>query len=150
MLDNNASYLGGLGFNVADVSKLLPFQLMQADGLCPFQTLASSVDASVPAPGLPLVFSRSFGERISQRYALGPLGMGWSHNWQYSLQQASDGTVTISGPGGSQRIFQPDKRGGYFNQAGDYGTLAPASGGYTLTEKSGVVYFYRLHSRICG
>ena len=144
MLDDILAYLGRLGLNVQDVSKLLAFQFMQADGLCPLQTLASSVDASVPAPGLPLVFSRSFGERISQRYAWGPLGRGWSHNWQYSLQQASDGTVTVTGPGGSQRVFQPDRRGGYFNQAGDYGTIAPAGGGaYTLTEKSGLLYYYQ-------
>ena len=142
-LDNDASYLGQLGLNVADVSKLLPFQLMQADGICPIQTLASSVDASVLAPGLPLTFSRSYGERISQRYALGPLGRGWSHNWQYSLQVGSDGTVTIFGPGGSQRIFQPDERGGYFNQVGDYATITQFGGAYTLTEKSGLLYYYQ-------
>src|ERR1017187_8916880 len=143
MLDNNSAYLGRLGLNVADISKLLAFQFMQDDGLCPLRTLASSVDVSVPAPGLPLTFSRSFGEPISQRYAMGPMGRGWSHNWQYSLTQGSDGTITIFGPGGSQRIFQPDTRGGYFAQAGDYGTLAPASGGYTLTEKSGMLYYYQ-------
>ena len=144
MLDNNAAYLGRLGLNVEDIGKLLAFQLMQADGLCPLRTLASSVDASVPTPGLPLTFSRSFGEPISRRYALGPLGRGWSHNWQYSLQQGSDGTITVIGPGGSQRVFQPDTRGGYFAQAGDYGTLAPVGGGgYTLTEKSGLAYYYQ-------
>ena len=145
MLDYNASYLGRLGVNVSDISKLLAFQFMQADGLTPLRSLASSVDASVTTPGLPLTFSRSFGEPISQRYALGPLGRGWSHNWQYSLQQASDGTVTIFGPGGSQRVFQPNTlNGGYFAQAGDYGVLAAGGGGtYTLTEKSGLLYFYQ-------
>ena len=149
MLDNNAAYLGRLGLNVVDISKLLAFQFMQADGLCPLRTLASSVDASVPAPGVPLTFSRSFGEPISQRYTFGALGRGWSHNWQYSLAQGSDGTVTISGPGGSQRIFQPDTRGGYFTQAGDYGTLASSGGGaFTLTEKSGLLYYYRADGKL--
>jgi hypothetical protein len=144
MLDNNSSYLGRLGLNVADISKLLAFQLMQADGLSPLRTLASSVDASVPTPGLPLTFSRSFGERISQRYAFGALGRGWSHNWQYSLQQGSDGTVTIFGPGGLQRVFLPNTQsGGYWAQAGDYGTLAAGGGGtFTLTEKTGLQYSY--------
>ncbi len=149
MLDNNASYLGRLGLDVVDVGKLLAFQFMQADGLCPLQTLASSLDASVPAPGSPLTFSRSYGERISQRYALGPFGRGWSHNWQYSLQQGSDGTITVFGPGGSRRLFQPDTRGGYFNQAGDYGTLGPAGGGaFTLTEKTGLLYYYRSDGKL--
>jgi RHS repeat-associated protein len=150
MLDNNSAYLGRLGLNVTDISKLLAFQFMQDDGLCPLRTLASSVDAFVPAPGLPLTFSRSFGERISQRYASGPLGRGWSHNWQYSLQVGSDGTVTIFGPGGSQRVFQPDSRGiDYFAQPGDYGTLTlaidampPFRRFYTLTEKSGLSFAY--------
>ena len=144
MLDNNASYLGRLGLNVSDISKLLSFQFMQADGLGPLRTLANSVDASVPTPSLPLIFSRSFGEPISQRYSTGPLGRGWSHNWQYSLTQGSDGTITIFGPGKSQRIFQPDTRGGYFAQAGDFATIAPASSGaFTLTEKTGLLYYYR-------
>ena len=119
MLDDNAAYLGRLGLRVVDVGQLLAFKLMQADGLTPLRTLAGVVDASVEAPGLPLVFRRSFAEPISQRFSLGPLGRGWSHNWQYSLQKASDGTVTIFGPGGSQRLFQPDSRNGsYFTQAG--------------------------------
>jgi YD repeat-containing protein len=142
-LDSSASYLGQLGLNVADVGTLLAFEFMQADGLCPFPVLAASVDATMPAPGLPLVFSRSFGERISQRYALGPLGRGWSHNWQYALQLAHDGTVTITGPGGSQRMFQPDRRGGYFSEPGDNATMAVATGGaHTLTEQSGLLYYY--------
>ena len=143
-LDNNCAYLGRLQLNVTDLNRLLAFQLMQADGLSPLRTLASSVDASVPVPGLPLSFSRSFGEPISQRYAIGPFGRGWSHNWQYSLQVGSDGTMTIYGPGASQRVFQPDTRnGGFFAQAGDYGVLARAGSGYSLTEKSGLQYIYQ-------
>lgn len=93
MLDDNASYLGRLGERVEDVGQLLSFEFMQADGLSPLRSLAGSTDASVPAPGLPLAFTRLFAEPISQRFALGSLGRGWSHNWQYSLQQAADGTV---------------------------------------------------------
>ena len=142
MLDNNAAYLGRQGLYVVDISKLLAFQFMQVDGLNPLRTLANSVDVSVATPGLPLTFSRSFGESISQRYAFGSLGRGWSHNWQYSLQIGTDGTVTIFGPSGSQRSFQPNTlSGGYFSQAGDYGVLSTAGGGaFTLTEKSGLLY----------
>ena len=74
MLDDNAAYLGRLGQRVVDVGQLLAFEFMQADGLSPLRTLASAVDASVEAPGLPLVFRRSFGEPISQRFVVGPLG----------------------------------------------------------------------------
>ena len=139
-LDNNASYLGRLGLRVVDVGELLQFELLQADGIGPVRTLSSVVDAAVETPGLPLVFARSCASGISQRNQVGPLGRGWAHNWQLSLNNASDGTVTIMGPAGSQRVFQPDSRNGnYFTQAGDHGTLARLSGGaFKLTEVNGI------------
>ena len=55
-----------------------------------------------------------YAESITGRDATGPLGMGWSTSWQTSASIASDGTVTISEPGGEQRVFQPDsRRAGY-------------------------------------
>jgi RHS repeat-associated protein len=146
MLDDNAAYLGRLVQRVVDINQLLSFKLLQADGLSPLRTLASAVDAAVEAPGLPLVFTRSFGATISQRFELGPFGRGWSHNWQYSLAVAGDGTVTVSGPGGSLRVFQPDSRSGnkYFAQTGDHATLTPLGGGaFTLRETSGLLRAFR-------
>jgi RHS repeat-associated protein len=151
MLDDNASYLGRLGDRVEDVGQLLSFEFMQADGLSPLRSLAGSTDASVPAPGLPLAFTRSFAEPISQRFALGSLGRGWSHNWQYSLQQAADGTVTVLGPGGSRRTFQPDSRNSnnYFSQPGDHAALTPLGGGvFTLQEKSGLLYAFQSDGKV--
>ena len=52
----------------------------------------------------------TYQEPISARDALGPLGYGWTDDWQYSLSVASDGTVTVTMPSGDQRIFQPDSR----------------------------------------
>jgi hypothetical protein len=101
MLDNNASYLGRLGQRVVDIGGLLAFEFQQADGLSPVRTLSSAVDATVEAPGSPIVFSRVFSEPISQRYQVGSLGYGWSHNWDLVLTTGTDGTVTIHGPAGS-------------------------------------------------
>jgi YD repeat-containing protein len=57
---------------------------------------------------------------------------------------ASDGTVVISDGDGSQRRFQPDVRGGYFDQPGDHATLTKlANGGYTLIETNGLVTAFR-------
>ena len=143
MLDDNAAYLGRLGQRVVDIGDLLAFEFQQADGLGPMRTLASAVDAAVEAPGLPILFSRVFSGPISQRYELGTLGYGWSHNWDYLLTNANDGTVTVHGPAGSQRIFQPDSRhtGTYFSQSGDYGTLTAAGGGtFDLREADGLLY----------
>ncbi len=145
MLDHNAAYLGQLGQRVLDLGDLLAFEFLQADGLNPMRTLAGAADATVEAPGLPITFSRALAQSISRRYELGPLGRGWSHNWQYSLTQASDGTVTITGPGGSRRSFQPDSRNAnYFAQAGDHGMLQSLGGGrFSLQEANGLLSAFR-------
>ncbi|MCX6876240.1 MAG: putative Ig domain-containing protein [Verrucomicrobia bacterium] len=151
MLDDNAAYLGRLGQQVPDVGDLLGFEFMQADGLNPMQSLADSVDATVEAPGLPLVFSRSFAPSLTRRYAMGPLGRGWSHNWQDALAVAGDGTVTVTGPGGTRRTFQPDRRlsNNYFAQPGDRGTLRPLGGGsFSLRESDGTLRAFRSDGRL--
>jgi RHS repeat-associated protein len=151
MLDDNAAYLGRMGQRVVDVGQLLSFEFLQADGLSPLRTLAGAVDAAVEVPGLPLVFSHTFAEPISARYELGPVGRSWSHNWQYSLAQADDGTVTVVGPGGSRRIFQPDSRysGSYFSQPGDYATLTALGGGaFTLREPDGLLLVFKADGKL--
>ncbi len=150
MLDENAAYLGRLGQHVVDVGQLLAFEFLQADGLNPLRSLARAMDAALQAPGLPLVFTRSFPEAISQRFELGPFGRGWSHNWQYSLQLAPDGTVTILGPGGSRRVFQPDSRraGSYFLQPGVHATLSPLGSGFGLRELQGTLYAFRSDGKL--
>jgi RHS repeat-associated protein len=143
MLNENAAYLGRLGQEVVDVGTLFEFEIRQANGLLPFSGVADSINLDVAAPGLPLTFERTFaGDTISGRYDLGPLGRGWSHNWQWSLAEAADGTVAILAPGGVRRIFQPDARypDRYFAQPGDEGTLAPSvAGGFTLRESTGLL-----------
>src|SRR6185295_18145464 len=144
-LANNAAYLGRLGIGESDVTKLLAFELQQAAGLRIFRTLAKAVDARVKAPGLSLVFARSFGMDIVQRYEPGPLGRGWAHNWQRSLTRDSDGTVKILGPNVAVRVFQPDSRSGaHFTEQGDYGTLSDLGNGvYSVRERLGNVTCFR-------
>ena len=142
-LDADASYLGSLGENVTDIGQLFDFMIQQADGLGPITQLGAAVDAQVPTPSnLSLGFGRFFSPSNSSRYQMGPLGLGWSDSWQTSLSVHSDGTIIVTGPGGSQRRFEPDSRykGVFLNQPGDYSTLAYLGGGiYTLTEQYGQV-----------
>jgi len=144
MLDSNAAYLGRLGQRVVDVGDLLAFEFQQADGISPVRSLAGAADAVVEAPGLPIVFSRSYAQPISRRYATGRLGRGWSHNWQMSLSQ-EDGKVVITGPAGSRRIFQPDsRRAAYFPPPGDHATLTKqGNGAFILQELGGLRQAFR-------
>ena len=146
MLSDDAVYLGRLGLSVSDVSQLLSFELQQADGLNPIRSLAGGVDAAVQAPGLPLMFARSFPVAIATRYELGPLGRGWSHTWKISVHTDLQGRVIVGGPSGVQRTFEPDSRviGRYFSQPGDYGTLTSLDGiHFTLQEAAGLLYSFR-------
>src|SRR5438045_3828807 len=81
-----------------------------APPLRPSTALSSPTDTAVDAPGLPLDFSRSYDPNLAQRYAISPLGRGWTDNWQASIQQSPDGSVRVTGPGRSLRDFQPDSR----------------------------------------
>jgi RHS repeat-associated protein len=141
-MDADAAYLAGLGEKVTDLSKLFGSEILQANGLSPLGNLASATDASVAAPGLALSVDRVFSTSIIARNQVGPFGAGWwwSHGWQRTLSVQSDGTVVIADGDGTQRRFQPDQRGGYFDQPGDHATLTKlASGGYTVTETDGLV-----------
>jgi hypothetical protein len=151
MLDENAVYLGRLGYPTQEISTLLAFEFRQADGLSPLAYLAQAVDAVVESPGLPIVFVRAYAQPISRRYALGPLGRGWAHTWQLSLAKASDGKVTITDMTGTPRIFQPDSRsaGAYFAAPGDHGTLTPLGGdAFKLQETDGTVYAFRSDGKL--
>ncbi len=56
-------------------------------------TVESTVDASVPAPGISLVFDRSYPGSYSS-YA-GPFGSGWVHSYDLRLDQFADGTIGL-------------------------------------------------------
>ena len=159
MLDDNARYLHELGERVTDIRELLAFETMQASGLTITRTLAAAVDAQVQAPSLPLIFSRTFSTDIPQHFRLGRFGRGWSDNWEWSLSVAYDvpglpdqpGTVTISGPGGSRRVFQPDSRHGrpYQAQPGDHAVLTPVgNGAHALDEVDGTLRCFRVDGKL--
>jgi RHS repeat-associated protein len=150
-LDQNATYLGQQGENVNDVGQLLAFEFAQANGISVYPQMAQAIDVQGKSPGLTLDFTRAFSSTISGRYQLGPLGRGWSwtDGWLATLSVASDGTVTINGPDGSQRVFQPDSRGGYFDLPGDLGVLTSlGSGVYTVQEPNGLVTRFRADGKV--
>ena len=141
-LDADAAYLGQLGETVTDVSQLWSFELQQALGFSPLMTLDSVTDDSVDAPGFPITFSRSYANSIIGRNEIGPLGRGWAltNGWQETLTVGSDGTVVVADADGSERVFEPNSSGGYFDQAGDNGVLTEnADGSFSLQEVDGSI-----------
>lgn len=150
-LSRNAVYLYRQGQPVQDITRLLAFAFRQADALSPLPILAGGTDAAAQAPGLPIVFQRSYAQPISRRFELGPLGRGWAHNWQYTLVVRDDGTVVITDMTGTPRMFQPDARPGrpYLAAPGDQGVLlAVVGGGFTLTEANGLVRAFHADGKL--
>ncbi len=145
MLTDNASYLGRLGERVIDIKDLLSFEFIQANALNIIRYLASYTESYASAPGIDISIQRIFPQSISGRYNIGAFGRGWAHNWDVSLNIASDGTVTIKGPAETRRIFQPDsrKQGVYFSMEGDYATLTALGSSFSLREPGGLARVFR-------
>lgn len=79
-------------------------------------------DVSVAGRGPGLVSSRSFS---SQRASFdGPLGFGWSFNYNMSLALNSSGTVDVHQENGSMVTFTPDPNGAYHPAARVLASLA--------------------------
>ncbi|WP_172969732.1 Calx-beta domain-containing protein, partial [Microcystis aeruginosa] len=94
-LSENASHLGRLGEASDDTSKLLAFELKQANNSLGAGILASNVDSLTPNPGLSLTFARTYLQQISSRFTLGSLGRGWTHNWESQVITEENGNVII-------------------------------------------------------
>ncbi|KPJ58101.1 MAG: hypothetical protein AMJ46_14675 [Latescibacteria bacterium DG_63] len=125
-----------------DAGMLTAFEILQASAaLGPYSILTGDVDAYSPAPGMPLSFTRTYGQSIDSRYMLGPLGRGWTHNWDIRAQVLSDGDVIVHGPNGADRYFTKEGAS-YTASPGDYGILTK-SGSYRLTEQDGTVWQFR-------
>ena len=142
MLNDNMNYLVSIGQVTGDVGSLLAFEIQQASGMGPHTYLSGDIDAFVPAPGMPLTFSRAYGQTIDSRYELGALGRGWHHSWEIYVQELSDGDVIIHGPNGVDRYFDKDGSS-YKASPGDYGILTYSGDRYSLVEKYGTVWQFR-------
>jgi RHS repeat-associated protein len=159
MLIDNAVYLGRLGQRVVDVDELWNFEVRQSLGtITAFPTLASSVDAQVPAPGEPLTFARTFPDGVISRNTDGPFGFGWAVSWVTRLSTSANGNLaTLHGSGGGERLFVRDSRGStplspsatYISGPGDPSTLRRVSAGiYELRDVGGTVTRFRADGRI--
>jgi RHS repeat-associated protein len=136
-LDNDATYLSLVGARTEDVGRLLGYEIGKANAEYAGPTLATSLDATVAAPGMPITFQRQFMDPISGRYQPGMLGLGWTTNWDISLATDSSGNITVHDQG-FERDFAKQPDGSFQSQTNDHGTLtALTGGGYQLREVDG-------------
>src|SRR5262249_28312550 len=90
VLRNDWPQLAQLGDFTQDLDPLIRFELEKAaDDLAAAPVIEPSVDLSLPSPGLPLIFTRSFGAGIIGRYRVRRLGRGWVDNFDMSATSDS-------------------------------------------------------------
>ena len=105
------------------------------------------MDVRIPAPGIPLTFGRIFADTVASRYRVGPLGHGWSHSWEYTVEVLGNGAAMVRGPGAANRFFAPEN-GGYAGLPGDQGVLTHDGSAFRLREPTGMVYQFRADGRL--
>ena len=150
MLGENAAYLKGIGRDVYSAQDLLAFEVLQANGLNPETYLAAGEDAFTPAPGLDLRFVRVYGQSLSSRYTDGPLGYGWSHNYDLSVEETDDGHVLLHWADGSFRSFVASDEA-YEGALGEDADLTRNSDGtFQLREPSGLTYRFGTNAKLAS
>ena len=141
---DNATHLYSVGQETVDIASLWSFEIAQASAaLNPISQLAGSIDAYSPAPGIPLAFSRTYDQPIASRYALGPLGRGWQHNWDIRVEDFGEGNVFIHGPSGKSWSFNQESSGTFVSSSGSLDTLTLLGGVYVLTEADQTSWHFR-------
>ncbi len=143
-LTSDAVYAAAHGSRMVAVKYLFGFEMLRANAAVTVRgTSASAADASFPTPGLPLRFERTAGQTIDQRFRLGPLGRGWTHNYEVRLNQMSANEVIVTEPTGLQRRFLKYTGTGWSAGPGDTGTLLDQTGGgFLLKEKNGMIWTF--------
>ncbi|MHB8788940.1 MAG: RHS repeat-associated core domain-containing protein [Desulfobulbaceae bacterium] len=106
-------------------------------GHSPIAVLAGGADITVQAPGMPIVFGTSSKNSIRTRHASGPLGKGWTHNWQMSVAEDANGEVVLTSMNSRFR-YTRDSRGGYFPPAGNHTKLSKSGDIFTITTAKGI------------
>ncbi len=77
-------------------------------------------DLTLPGRGVSFAFDRAYN---SQDGTDGPLGFGWTHNYNISLDESGDGDVTVRWGDGKAETWTPDGGGGYDPMPGVFDTL---------------------------
>ncbi len=96
-------------------------------------------DISIPARGLPLEFMRTYNSAASS--VDGPLGFGWTHNYDTHLEFES-GAVVVVQPDGRQDRYLSLGGGAYLSPPDFFDALQESGGIYTLTTVSQIKYTF--------
>ncbi|MFH0855438.1 MAG: RHS repeat-associated core domain-containing protein [Candidatus Omnitrophota bacterium] len=105
-----------------------------------------TTDFKLPGRSLNFEFTRSYN---SLSKAAGPLGCGWTHNYNiYLTQNTPNSAVKILAEEGRAYIFVYNGDGAYLSQYGDYSTLIKNSSNFIWRKKDGKQYIFDLTGKL--
>ncbi len=107
-------------------------------------------DVYAPASGLPFDFTRTYNSVAAP--IDGPLGFGWTHNYNIHLQVVDDlllHGVVVTYEDGHTANFE-ENGGGFNSPAGDRNTLTREGSGYVLTTPNQVKYHFDGGGKLTG
>jgi len=143
LLTRVGAALSDNGAVITDTARLFDFVRQQANGRPAIPVPASAIDAAFPAPGVPLLFGRDFGDTIAARYRLGRLGRGWIDNFDIRIDEDDEGRVTMR-LGDNLRYFYRDPNTAlYLGFPGDFASLTKENNAFELRELGGGVTRFR-------
>ncbi|MHB9089143.1 MAG: right-handed parallel beta-helix repeat-containing protein, partial [Thermoleophilia bacterium] len=108
----------------------------------------SQNDIGILTRGIPLSFSRTYNSNDDSH---GPLGYGWSHNWQVSVSPHQNGDVSVLRGDGRADRFILTLAGDYTPPKGRHDTLTKnPDGTYRLTTPGQITYNFDAANRLAS
>ncbi len=105
-----------------------------------------STDLAIPGRGVSFAFDRAYN---SQDQNDGPLGFGWTHNYNISLSSDTDGNIIVRWGDGKVETWAPDGTGGYIPMKGVFDDLIKnPDGTFTVKRKDLVEYHFNLSKKL--
>jgi YD repeat-containing protein len=95
------------------------------------EAIYSNLDFEIKGPKFDFMFERTYRSRMVYS---GPMGFGWTHNYNIFLKDLEDGRKVVFWKDGRLIYFTPDGNGGYIPQRGSSYKLIPSPSGYTLID----------------
>ncbi|MDD5033818.1 MAG: SBBP repeat-containing protein [Methylococcaceae bacterium] len=98
-------------------------------------------DLTVPGRGMAFTFTRTYN---AQDNTSGPLGRGWSHNYNLRLTVNGNGSVVVKQADGHEEFYDPNADGSYLSRyPGVHNTLVKnVDGSFSLTNKEQIRYVF--------
>ena len=144
LLKRDSIALSAIDITTSSINRLFAFELAMANDQLPLPNLAAATDAIFPAPGLPLIFERTFlSSSLTGRFRLGRLGRGWVDAFDITATTDNKNGMATIDYGVATRVFLSRGDGTYRGLPGDSGSLTQVGGGYQLQDIDGTLTAFR-------